>query len=131
MKKYLSGTLLLLLAMGIAIPAFARISLYEIEREQRWRIKDGIHSGELTRKEARTLRREQRDIRRMKRHFLRDGRMSRYERRTLRKRYARAGRHIYRLKHNHRTRYAYRYGPRTSWYNHGPSRYGFSFGYRF
>lgn len=131
MKRYLSRTLLFLLALGLAMPAFARTSLYDLERRQMQRIQQGIHSGELTRKEARILRREQRDIRRMKRHFVRDGRISRHERRVLRKRYAKAGRHIYRFKHNSRTRYTYGYGPYRSRHNGGHSVYGFSFGYRF
>ena len=131
MKRYLSGTLFFLLALGVAMPAFARISLHDMGRNQMQRIQQGIHTGELTRKEARSLRREQRDIRRTKRHFVRDGRMSRHERRVLRKRYARAGRHIYRLKHNHRTRYAHRYRPDTSWYNPRHDGYRFSFDYRF
>ena len=131
MKRYLSGTLFFLLALGVAMPAFARISLHDMESNQMRRIQQGIHTGELTRKEARKLRHEQRDIRRLKRHFVRDGRLSRHERRTLRKRYARAGRHIYRFKHNQRTRYAYSYGPNTSWNNPGHGGYGFSFGYRF
>ncbi|MCP3669940.1 MAG: hypothetical protein GY814_05815 [Gammaproteobacteria bacterium] len=129
MKRYLTGTLLFLLTLGLAMPAFARISLYDLEREQRWRIKEGVRSGELTRKESKTLHREQRNIRRLKRHFVRDGRISRHERRTLRKRYSRAGRHIYRLTHNQRTRYAYgSYAPR---YYGDYGVFGFSFGHRF
>ncbi len=129
MKRYLTGTLLFLLTLGLAMPAVARTSLYDLERYQMRRIQQGIHSGELTRKEARILRREQRDIQRMKRHFVRDGRISRYERRILRKRLARADQHIYRLKHNRSTRYAYSYGRYAP--RHSGGRYGVSFGFRF
>jgi hypothetical protein len=131
MKKITINSLLILLALGLTMPVFARGSLYDMQREQRWRIKEGIHSGELTRKEARVLRREQRNIRRMKRHFVRDGRISRHERRVLKRRYARAGRHIYRLKHNNRTRYGYAYGPYAPRYNGDYGVFGFSFGHRF
>jgi len=123
MKRYLTGTLLLILGLGLALPAFARSSLYDLERQQMRRIQQGIHSGQLTRKEAKVLRREQRDIRRLKRHFVRDGRVSRHERRVLRKRYARADRRIYRYKHNRHTSYTRRYsGDHTV--------LGFSFGHR-
>jgi CRISPR/Cas system-associated endoribonuclease Cas2 len=131
MKRYLTGTLLLLLALGLTMPAFARTSMHHSERNQMRRIQQGIHSGELTRKEARILRREQRNIRRLKQHFVRDGRISRHERRALRKRYAKAGRHIYRFKHNERRRYAYGYGPYAPRYNGGYGVYGFLFGQRF
>ena len=83
MKKITINSLLILLALGLTMPVFARGSLYDMQREQRWRIKEGIHSGELTRKEARVLRREQRNIRRMKRHFVRDGRISRQDRKSV------------------------------------------------
>ncbi len=129
MKRYLTGTLLFLLTLGLAMPAFARTSPYDLERSQMRRIQQGIISGELTRKEVKILRLEQRDIRRMKRHFIRDGRISRYERRILRKRYARAGRHIYRLTHNYRTRYVY--GSYAPGYYGGQGVVGFSFGHRF
>ncbi len=131
MKRYLTGTLLFLLTLGLAMPAVARTSLYDLERYQIRRIQQGIHSGELTRKEARILRREQRDIQRMKRYFVRDGRISRFERRILGKRYARADQHIYRLKHNRSTRYTYRYGRHAPRHSSGHGVYGFSFGYRF
>lgn len=131
MKRYLTGTLLFILALGLAAPTFARGSLYDLGKQQMRRIQQGIHSGELTRKEAKTLRREQRNIRRLKKRFVRDGRISRHERRTLKRRYVRADRRIYRLKHNHRVRYAYEYGPYPSIYDGGYGMFRFSFGRRF
>ncbi len=124
MKRYLTGTLLFFLGLGLALPAFAKTSLYDLERQQMRRIHHGTHSGQLTRKEAKVLRREQRDIRSLKRRFVRDGRVSRNERRVLRKRYARADRRIYRYKHNRHTRYTRRY-------NGDHTVLGFSFGRRF
>ncbi len=118
MKKHLSKTIFVLLALGLAMPAFARVSLHDAERNQMHRIQQGIHSGTLTAGEARVLRKEQRSIRHLKRRFLRDGRLSRAERRNLRYRYTKASRHIYRLKHNRHTRYAYGPNPYSPW-GHG------------
>lgn len=76
---------------------------------QHYRIRDGIGSGELTRREARHLRHQQRYIIRLKFHFMNDGYLDRYEFRELRGELDRASERIYRLKHNNRTRYAGRY----------------------
>ncbi len=74
MKRYLTGTLLFLLTLGLAMPVVARTSLYDMERYQMRRIQQGIHSGELTRKEAMILRHEQHDNLRTKRTRRRDDR---------------------------------------------------------
>ncbi len=118
MNNRLSKILFVLLALGLAMPAFARTSLHNVERNQMHRIQQGVYSGALTKGEARVLRKEQRNILQLKRRFLRDGHFSRGERRTLKNRYANASRHIYRLKHNHRTRYTYRNNHHTPW-GHG------------
>lgn len=131
MNKIITRTVLLLLALGLAVPAFARAPLYGEERNQMRRIQQGIYSGELTRGEARVLRKEQRNIRRLKKRFLRDGRLSKHERRTLRYRYKKASRNIYRLKHNYRTRYAYSYRPFSPWYYGGHSGFGITFSQRY
>ena len=116
MKKHLSKTIFVLLALGLAMPAFARtVSINHMERNQAHSIQQGINSGELTRHEARVLRREQRNIHQLKRRFLRDGHLSRGERRALSHRYASASRHIYRLKHNRDRNYAYGHRGHTPW----------------
>jgi CRISPR/Cas system-associated endoribonuclease Cas2 len=124
MKKHLTKTIFILLALGLAMPAFARAPLQSVERNQMHRIQKGIHSGALTRGEARVLRQEQRNIRNLKRRFLRDGRFSRAERRTLTHRYTSASRHIYRLTHNNRTNYASRYGRHSPWGHGGYGLFG-------
>ena len=73
---------------------------------QRYRIRDGIDRGELTRKEARRLRKQQRYIRHLKRQFMYDGYLDHYEFSELRNALNRASQRIYRLKHNDRYRYA-------------------------
>ena len=77
--------------------------------KQHYRIRDGIGSGQLTRKEARHLRHQQRYIIRLKYHYMHDGYLDRFEFRELRSELDRASERIYRLKHNARNRYARRY----------------------
>lgn len=74
---------------------------------QHWRIKQGIRSGELTRKEAKRLRRQQRRIDKLEHKFSRDGHIDRYERRVLRSKLDDASQRIYRFKHNDRYRGRY------------------------
>ncbi len=54
-----------------------------VQAEQRDQIRDGVRSGELTRRELETLRAEQREIERMQRLYLADGQLSRHERQRL------------------------------------------------
>lgn len=49
------------------------------QQRQMDRIAHGLRSGTLTHHEARNLIREQQEIERMQRHYLADGRLSRYE----------------------------------------------------
>jgi hypothetical protein len=76
---------------------------HRIER-QRDRIRHGVRAGELTRHEAKALRKQQRHITRLERRFERDGRLDRHERRTLRRKLDGASRRIARLKNNDRQR---------------------------
>ena len=82
-------------------------------KRQKKRIRKGIESGQLTRKEAKKLRRQQRRIGDLHRDYRSDGHLSRTERRDLTERLDRASDRIYRLKHNDRKRgdryYSYRY----------------------
>ncbi len=71
---------------------------------QTHRIHQGVHSGELTRAEARALIREQHHIRHMRHRAMADGWMSPREHAKLRHRQHVAGAHINRLKHNNRMR---------------------------
>jgi hypothetical protein len=75
------------------------------QAKQRARIRDGRQDGELTRKEAGRLKREQRHVNRLENRFGSDGRYSPRERRILEKKQDRASRHIKRAKNNDRTRY--------------------------
>jgi hypothetical protein len=74
------------------------------ERQAR-RIREGRRSGELTRHEARRLRRQQSRIAHLAERYVDDGRLSRRERRELDALQDRASRRIARLKSNDRARF--------------------------
>lgn len=74
---------------------------------QQERIQRGILTGQLTRKEAVKLIREQRQIRYMREKAWRDHRLSHKERRRIIKRLDKADRHIARLKYNRHYRHGW------------------------
>jgi len=92
-------------------------SLKKFER----RIKRGVRSGELTRKETRQLRKRLRNLRQDVRDARADKRISKREKRRLEKRAKRLSRSIYVKKHNHATRYSNRNKKRNAqnWHRHG------------
>ncbi len=123
----------------LAIPSAALADRYHDDRydgnrfeqrldRQHLRIKQGVRSGELTRKEAKRLRKQQRRITRLESRFMRDGHLTRHERRTLRRELDAASDRIYRFKHNDRYRgetvTPYTYGERYGY--HGGWSLGFS-----
>jgi hypothetical protein len=70
------------------------------QQVQRDRIRDGVGSGELTRRETGKLAREQRDIRQLERDYKSDGALTGAERRDLHQEQSEASRHIYNQKHD-------------------------------
>jgi hypothetical protein len=101
-----------------AVPAWAdRGPGYFDLREERQdaRIAQGVHSGELTRGEARDLRRAQEQLQHLEWRLRRDGRLSKQERRRLEREYDALSERIHVLKHNDRYR---------TWDRHGPHRHG-------
>jgi len=121
------------LACLISMPVFAHSYGYEgysrfdkrAER-QHSRIRQGVKSGELTRKEAGKLRGQQKKIARMERRFKSDGDFTRHERKKLERHQDKASKRIYRLKHNdvdrgrhhkhHKHQQSHR-GHHHGWYN--------------
>ena len=68
-------------------------------------IRKGFRQGQVTRREARKLRKQQLNIQRNKRRMIRnDGRVGRRERRMLRRQQKRANRSIWKARHNRRHR---------------------------
>lgn len=72
---------------------------------QKERIREGVQSGELTRRETRKLAKEQRHIRRVERRAEADGKITARERAKLDRKQDRASRKIARTKNNRRERY--------------------------
>lgn len=71
-----------------------------VQAQQRHRIEHGRHTGQLTWREYRHLRAEQRHIARMEREAKADGQVSRHEYRAIRSAQHAAARHIYAQKHD-------------------------------
>ena len=70
------------------------------QQNQHQRVKQGVRSGELTRRETGALAREQRDIRQLEREYKSDGTLTRDERIDLHQEQNQASRHIYEQKHD-------------------------------
>lgn len=70
------------------------------QQNQHQRVKQGVRSGELTRRETGALAREQRNIRQLERAYKSDGELTRAERADLHQEQNQASRHIYNQKHD-------------------------------
>lgn len=79
-----------------------------LQHQQHKQIRQGVHNGRLTPREAHALRSEQREIAVLERHYRADGVLSAAERRDLGQRLHEAGRHIYNESHDaERNRHGY------------------------
>jgi hypothetical protein len=83
---------------------FSQPSINQRERHQQRSIFDGIHDGELTRREVRKLEREQAKIRYQEAKAKADGDFTSKERARIQKKQNHASRHIYREKHDNQAR---------------------------
>lgn len=110
MKKLVSlGFASLFLILGLTADSFAQNGRYHTgnkrQRNQQGRIYNGINSGELTRREAYRLERQQYRINRTEQRFRNSGSgLSWRERYILDQRQDRASRNIYRQKHDKQDR---------------------------
>jgi len=103
--KIVGGLLIAALAVTSIAQAQTRTPVINHrEHRQERRIHRGVRSGELTRSEARHLRRDENRISRDRRMAKADGHVTRAERRHLRREENRTSRAIYRNKHNNRVR---------------------------
>ena len=98
MKRLVGVLLSAALLLGLSAVSFAGINRREYRDQQR--IRQGIRSGELTRREAGRLEAEQARIRVNERYTRRDGYISPRERARLDRELDRASRDIYRQKHD-------------------------------
>ncbi|GAA4842911.1 hypothetical protein [Algivirga pacifica] len=102
--KTIIGGIFSIIVLGMSFQAFAQskatpgIAMTQVV--QAARIKQGENSGELTRREARKLRRKQQKVQRMKWKAKEDGRVTAKERKKIRKAQKKNSRRIYRKKHN-------------------------------
>ena len=102
MRKIVSVILITVFALGLSIAASAQNTPRVDRREhrQRSRIRHGVRSGELNRREAHRLRRQQAVTRAEEAKAKADGKVTKRERRHLNRRENRTSRHIYRQKHD-------------------------------
>ncbi|HMJ70986.1 MAG TPA: hypothetical protein VK508_18925 [Cyclobacteriaceae bacterium] len=98
MKKIILVPFILIATIAFSQERTARADVRQTS--QQTRIAQGHASGELTRHETRSLRTEQRHIRRSERRVKADGDVTVAERRRLDRRQDRANRHIRRAKNN-------------------------------
>lgn len=95
------------LVVALAAPAFAGPQTPGVdkrERHQQQRIREGVKSGELTKREARKLEREQAKIRKEERAMKSDGVVTKEERKELHQDLNEASKHIAKEKHDAQTR---------------------------
>ena len=105
MKKTI---LIIGLIVGIGIVANAQTATPKThvhQKNQIHRIQEGVQSGELTMAEAKRLTNEQRQIQAQKALAKADGKVTRLERKVIRKEQREANRHIRRQKHDAQARY--------------------------
>lgn len=105
MKRFLSFALSLVFVFSLSIAATAHTPVINRrERHQQQRIRHGVRSGELTRREAVRLEAGQARVRIAERAAKADGRVSRRERSRLDHMLDRSSRNIYRQKHDSQDR---------------------------
>ena len=81
-----------------------KFTINERQNIQHKRINKGVKSGELTRKEAKRLRKQQANIAGQEHNFRSSGKFTKKERKIIHARLDNASKDIYRLKHNDRYR---------------------------
>jgi hypothetical protein len=107
MKKHVAFSMIAIAAgiLLLSTTAWARGHVAQHQRQQMQRIEQGFAKGDLTAKEYRLLLNEQRQIRQATQRALSDGRLQPGEKYRLGTQLARAGRHIYREKHDRHYRH--------------------------
>jgi hypothetical protein len=102
MKRIVSILLsaMFLVALGITVSAQRTPSVDRREHRQQRRIRQGVKSGSLTKREAGRLQAQQARTRRIERRAKADGTVTRRERARLQHRENRTSRRIYRQKHD-------------------------------
>ncbi len=103
MRKVMSIIIVAVFSFVCVSSAMAgRIKNRQVRQQKR--IHQGVHSGELTRREVKSLEKEQRHVRQTKKKVWADGELTPGERVLVERQQDRASAHIYKLKHNDRSR---------------------------
>lgn len=107
MKRFASVLLIFVFTFGLSIVSMAQSTpnIDRRERHQQRRIRNGVRSGSLTRREAVRLERQQARTHAQEAAAKSDGVVTGKERRHLRRREARTSRHVYRQKHDTQTQH--------------------------
>lgn len=108
MKTWSNTLFVAAIGLLAALPAFARSGGRDIQGwmdRQQYEIQRGIDSGELTKREARHLKREQRDIRELGDRLRSEGYSPHEARRMIEDRLRDADRHISDLRYNDEVAY--------------------------
>ncbi|MEO5944343.1 MAG: hypothetical protein ABIP30_05810 [Ferruginibacter sp.] len=95
--KFVAAFALMLITAGTASA--------QTTQGERARIKSGVKSGELTKKETKTLVNQQKDIHQDRKEAKADGVVTKGERKDIKQDKRKASRSIYRKKHNGRVRH--------------------------
>jgi len=101
-KSIAAAALVSTLVLGNLV--FAQGTINQRERRQQKRIGDGVKDGELTRKEARKLEKEQAKIHAAEAKAKADGEFTAKERAKIQKKQNKASRQIYKEKHDKQSR---------------------------
>ncbi|MSO23514.1 MAG: hypothetical protein EXQ58_09735 [Acidobacteria bacterium] len=100
--KSIAAALVSTLLLGNLL--FAQGTINQRERRQQRRIADGVKDGDLTRKEARKLEKQQAKIHAAEAKAKADGEFTTKERARIQKKENKASRQIYKEKHDKQTR---------------------------
>ncbi len=104
MRKLVILTFIMMISLFLSVNMTQAGRVGNRQVKQQNRIHQGLKSGELTKKEALRLEREQRRIQKTKREAIKDGELTPKERLRLERQQNRASRHIYRSKRNENTK---------------------------
>ncbi len=106
MKRIVSILLsvMFVISLGVTVLAQKTPSIDNREHRQQRRIRQGVRSGSLTRREAARMERQQRRTRHIEAKAKSDGTVTPRERARIQRRENRTSRHIYRQKHDRQKR---------------------------
>jgi hypothetical protein len=98
---------IILLVLATLLGSLASVSFGQVNRRQRYqrhRIHQGVNSGEITRRERRSVKRSYNRTKRYEKRARSDGHVTWHERRKMHRMQNHTSRKIYRVKHNRRDR---------------------------